>query len=74
MFGDKSFLLLGFVLGPALFFCCFAVGFFGEEGVHEMTAISWKLGEGSTERSFTKMLSWKFPRVYFLSVNEYALF
>ena len=35
-----------------------------EEGVHEMTAMSWKLGEGSTERSFTKVyivevpLSW----------------
>ena len=25
-----------------------------EEGVHEMTAMSWKLGGGSTERSFTK--------------------
>ena len=26
-----------------------------DEGVHEMTAMSWKLGEGSTERSFTKV-------------------
>ena len=25
-----------------------------DEGVHEMTAMSWKLGGGSTERSFTK--------------------
>ena len=26
-----------------------------DEGVHEMTAMSWKLGAGSTERSFTKV-------------------
>ena len=40
-----------------------------DEGVHEMTAMSWKLGGGSTERSFIKpfiaeaLLSFSFLRV-----------
>ena len=37
-----------------------------DEGVHEMTAMSWKLGEGSTERSFTKAYIVEVPWSLFL--------
>ena len=45
-----------------------------DEGVHEMTAMSWKLGEGSTERSFTKVYIVEVPLSLFPECKLTTLF
>ena len=45
-----------------------------DEGVHEMTAMSWKLGEGSTERSFTKVYIVEVPLSLFPECKPTTLF
>ena len=46
-----------------------------DEGVHGMTAMSWKLGGGSTERSFTKLfIAEAILSFAFLRVNQQRVF
>ena len=45
-----------------------------DEGVHEMTAMSWKLGAGSTERSFTKVYIVEVPLSLFPECKLTTLF